>query len=90
MNEHKKRSKAISNKFKCYEYKMGIDREPFVQVDIDRLIFYLQESIASDTKLLENPKGTLLEDSEEITAIIYNSKEVYEGLLGMILANSFK
>lgn len=83
-------SKAISTKYQCNPAKIPLDRNPYIQVDIDRLIGWMKAEIEMMDGLLKNPEGTILEDAPRLTVSIEDAKDTYEGLLGMIEANSFK
>lgn len=77
-------SKAISNKYKCNPCKKGLNGNEYIQFDIDRFIGYLE----AECKLMKTylDKGLFIGLEDSITAQIV----AYEGMLGMIKANSFK
>jgi hypothetical protein len=85
-----KQSKAISEQFECNPAKMGLDKNPFIQMDIDRFIGHLKSEIANIDRLLVDPEATLIQESEAIRTEMERMKDFYEGLLGTIEANSFK
>jgi len=83
-------SKAISKEFKCNSSKIGIDKNPYIQVDIDRLIGFMNDGVERSKELLKHHEGTIYEEQPQLLIEIEREVHIYEGLLGMIKANSFK
>lgn len=83
-------ARAISQKYKCNPAKIGLDRNPYIQVDIDRLIGHMKSEIERTQKLLNDPEIPLIQENEEIRKSMEYQIDFYEGLLGTIAANSFK
>lgn len=76
-------SKAISRIYKCNSCKKSLDDNEYVQVDIDRLIRHLETDCEAMKVSLDRGLFSGLEE------IIQAQIDTYEGLLGMIKANSF-
>lgn len=81
-------SKAVSSK-ECYPYKKLALDDPYIHMDIDRFIGYLEQEVERMDDVIENPKETVYEDSALHRDLI-TYKDAYEGLLGMIKSNSFR
>ena len=69
---------------------MPLDRNPYIQMDIDRFIGYMRDEIIRIDNLLKDTEITLIQENEEIKRSMEYQKDFYEGLLGTIEANSFK
>lgn len=83
-------NKAISKEHKCAPYKMGLDRNPYIQMDIDCFIGHLKSEIEKYKDTLENHEGTMYEEYPFLLKELERYMDAYEGLLGMIEANSFR
>lgn len=79
-------SKAVSRIYKCNPCKIGLDGDEYIQMDIDRFIGYLQDTIKTNEKYLE----TMPYSEDVVRTSLTSQINSYEGLLGMIEANSFK
>lgn len=79
------KQKAISSRHKSSSYFYNGN----VELDLDRLIDYMDSEVKRIETDLANPKGTMFED-KLIADFMENHKDSYEGLLGMIMANEFK
>lgn len=77
-------SKAISKKYKCDPWKKTLDGNEHVQIDIDRLIGFMERDCEH---LRDGIKAGYFKGME---ASALSQIDAYEGLLGMMKANSFK
>lgn len=82
--------KAVSKEYECDPWKISFDRNPQIQVNIDRLIGHMKGEIQRMDDLLKDPKETLYEEHPHLLQSVADNKDAYEGLLSMIQANSFK
>lgn len=83
-------SKAVSKIYKCNPAKKPRDGNPYVQVDIDRLIGYMYGEIEKINELLADPELTIFVEHPAIREEMECQVGFYEGLIGTIEANSFK
>lgn len=82
-------SRTVSKKFECYPYKKIALDDPYIHMDIDRFISFLEQEVAKMDNVIKNYEGTLYEDYKLRTEL-ETIKDSYEGLLGMIKSNSFR
>lgn len=78
-----RRSKAVSKKHGCDKWKKPLDGNPYIQIDIDRLIDFIEAKIEMIDRLM------YAEKEQDLKFLFEIEKNTYESLLGMIRANSF-